>query len=52
MHGYPLRRRFWSLGDRERALGVPLSPLCDREKDVNVAKSQIGFFKFIMNFSN
>ena len=40
-------RRFWALGDKERALGVPISPLCDREKDMNVPKSQVGFFKFI-----
>jgi len=38
---------FWGLGDRERKLGVPISPLCDRENDKNVAKSQIGFFQFI-----
>jgi len=38
---------FWSLGDKERKLGVPLSPLCDREKDKNIAKSQLGFFQFI-----
>lgn len=34
-------REFWALGDAERGLGVPLSPLCDREKDVNVPKSQV-----------
>ena len=28
-------------------MGIPLSPLCDREKDGNVAKSQLGFFKYI-----
>ena len=28
-------------------MGVPISPLCDREKDQNIAKSQIGFFKFV-----
>ena len=39
---------FWALGDRERALGVPVSPLCDREKDVDIPKSQVGFFKFII----
>jgi hypothetical protein len=38
---------FWRLGDREKALGVGVSPLCDRDKDVNVPKGQIGFFKFI-----
>ena len=28
-------------------MGVAVSPLCDRERDVNVPKSQVGFFKFI-----
>jgi ankyrin repeat protein len=40
-------QEFWALGDAERAMGIPLSPLCDREKDGNVAKSQLGFFKYI-----
>ena len=38
---------FWALGDRERQLGITLSPLCDRYTDSNVPESQIGFFKFI-----
>ena len=38
---------FYALGDVERALGVPISPLCDRERDVNLPKSQLGFFQFI-----
>ena len=38
---------FWALGDRERQLGIAVSPLCDRDKDSNVPKSQIGFFNFI-----
>jgi hypothetical protein len=28
-------------------LGVALSPLCDRQTDMDVAQSQVGFFKFI-----
>ena len=42
-------RRFWALGDKERALGVPISPLCDREKDagIGLVKNQIGFFNFV-----
>lgn len=37
---------FYTLGDRERALGVALSPMCDREtgSSGSLAKSQIGFF--------
>ena len=39
---------FWSLGDLERAKGLTtLSPLCDRNKDTNIPKSQIGFFNFV-----
>ncbi|KAH8054773.1 3',5'-cyclic-nucleotide phosphodiesterase [Aureococcus anophagefferens] len=38
---------FWRLGDKEKSLGVAVSPLCDRAKDVDVARSQIGFFKFV-----
>ena len=26
---------------------MPVSPLCDRERDSSIAKSQVGFFKFI-----
>jgi len=38
---------FWALGDLERRIGVALSPLCDRQTDMDVAQSQVGFFKFI-----
>ena len=40
---------FYKIGDREKQLGVPVSFLCDRAKDTNVAKSQIGYFKFVCN---
>ena len=40
-------QEFWALGDRERNLNMPISPLCDREKDANVAESQVAFFRFI-----
>jgi hypothetical protein len=39
--------QFWTLGDKERRLGVSVSPLCDRVADANIAKSQIGFFQFV-----
>eukprot|EP00736_Rhodelphis_marinus_P007250 Rmarinus@m.1843 len=38
---------FFMQGDRERALGIPVSPFMDRSKQ-QVAKSQIGFFDFIV----
>lgn len=38
---------FWKIGDREKSLGVPVSFLCDRNVDTDMAKSQIGYFKFI-----
>jgi hypothetical protein len=37
----------YALGDHERRLGVPISWLCDRERDVDVAKSQIGFMQVV-----
>ena len=38
-----ITNEFWTLGERERSLGVAISPLCDRQTDVDVAKSQVGF---------
>lgn len=36
-------------GDREKLLGLPISPLCNRVLDGNtVANAQIGFFNFIV----
>mmetsp|Transcript_23687 Transcript_23687/g.53869 ORF Transcript_23687/g.53869 Transcript_23687/m.53869 type:complete len:163 (-) Transcript_23687:1596-2084(-) len=40
-------QEFWALGDHERQLGMPISPFCDRHKDSNIAKNQVGFFKFV-----
>eukprot|EP00966_Prymnesium_polylepis_P119604 2764084-Prymnesium_polylepis.1 len=37
----------WAMGDKERAMGVPISPMCDKEKDTNMAQSQIGFINYI-----
>lgn len=36
-----LLEEFFKQGDREQELGLPISPLCDREKTL-VAESQIG----------
>ena len=38
---------FYLLGDSERRDGHSISALCNREKDTNVPKSQIGFFNFV-----
>lgn len=38
---------FFRIGDRERSLGLPISPLCDRHHDTNIAKSQVGFLKLV-----
>ncbi len=41
-----LEEEFFRQGDRERALGLPISPLFDRAKQ-GVSKSQVGFFDFV-----
>ena len=38
---------FFLLGDRERDSSVLVSPLCDRSKDTNLPKNQLGFFEFL-----
>lgn len=38
---------FFLQGDKERDLGLPFSPLCDRNNTL-VAESQIGFIEFIV----
>ncbi|XP_048508996.1 dual specificity calcium/calmodulin-dependent 3',5'-cyclic nucleotide phosphodiesterase 1 isoform X7 [Athalia rosae] len=42
-----LLEEFFRQGDKERALGLPFSPLCDRNNTL-VAESQIGFIEFIV----
>ncbi|GIZ04406.1 hypothetical protein CEXT_145861 [Caerostris extrusa] len=37
-----------SMGDKEKELGLPFSPLCDRNSTL-VAESQIGFIDFIVS---
>ncbi|KAG2447998.1 hypothetical protein HYH02_007026 [Chlamydomonas schloesseri] len=41
-----LEEEFFRQGDRERALGLPISPLFDRSKQ-GVSKSQVGFYDFV-----
>jgi hypothetical protein len=40
-------QEFFAQGDRERSLGLPVSPLCDRRTVVR-ADAQCGFLKFIV----
>merc|ERR1712194_462443 len=40
-------REFFQQGDREKQLGLPISPLCDREM-TDVPSSQLGFIDFIV----
>ncbi|XP_034561801.1 calcium/calmodulin-dependent 3',5'-cyclic nucleotide phosphodiesterase 1C [Notolabrus celidotus] len=42
-----LLEEFFRQGDKEAALGLPFSPLCDRNSTM-VAQSQIGFIDFIV----
>ncbi|XP_071878852.1 dual specificity calcium/calmodulin-dependent 3',5'-cyclic nucleotide phosphodiesterase 1 isoform X2 [Bombus fervidus] len=42
-----LLEEFFRQGDKENALGLPFSPLCDRNNTL-VAESQIGFIEFIV----
>jgi len=44
-----LLTEFWSQGDEERSLGLPISPLCDRESlMMSVPTCQLGFTKFVV----
>merc|ERR550534_2861732 len=40
-------QEFFAQGDRERELGIPISPLCDRVKS-NMEGGQSGFIKFVV----
>ena len=42
-----MTEEFYTLGDRERSLGLHPSPLCNRATDTNIPASQMGFFKFL-----
>ncbi|KAG2447556.1 hypothetical protein HYH02_007480 [Chlamydomonas schloesseri] len=41
-----LEEEFFRQGDKERELGIPISPLFDRNKQ-GVSKSQVGFYDFV-----
>lgn len=42
-----LQEEFWCQGDKERTLGLPISPLTDRRKQ-GLTNSQIGFFEIFV----
>jgi len=41
-----LMQEFFAQGDQEKLLGLPVSPLCDRET-TNIPESQVGFISYI-----
>jgi len=43
---FSVYEEFFKQGDREKELGLPISPLCDRRKP-NIEKGQIGFISFV-----
>ncbi|UJR27977.1 hypothetical protein I4U23_009235 [Adineta vaga] len=43
-----IMEEFWRQGDKERALGLEISPMCDR-RVASVEKHQVGFIEFIVH---
>ncbi|KAL3995164.1 putative 3'5'-cyclic phosphodiesterase pde-4 [Acanthocheilonema viteae] len=43
-----IMEEYWRQGDRERDLGIDISPMCDRN-NITIAKSQVGFIDFIVH---
>eukprot|EP01053_Blabericola_migrator_P002266 Blabericola_migrator_1__2265@NODE_1626_length_4142_cov_67_299877_g1059_i0_p1_GENE_NODE_1626_length_4142_cov_67_299877_g1059_i0NODE_1626_length_4142_cov_67_299877_g1059_i0_p1_ORF_typecomplete_len383_score59_53PDEase_I/PF00233_19/1_6e61HD/PF01966_22/0_055Phosducin/PF02114_16/1_5_NODE_1626_length_4142_cov_67_299877_g1059_i012442392 len=46
-----LSEEYYQQGEDEIALGVPVSPLCDRAEHRNYAKTQAGFIQFVVAVS-
>jgi len=44
---HTLTVEFFKQGDMERALGVEVTPMCDRTKASHISTSQVGFYGFI-----
>lgn len=42
-------QEFWAQGDQEKALGLQPMSLFDRHKSPSLAKSQLGFFNFVVS---
>ena len=43
-----ITQEFYDQGDQQRMQGMAITPLCDRDKDADMASSQLGFFKFVV----
>jgi len=43
-----IMEEYWQQGDRERQLGLEVSPMCDRN-NATVEKSQVGFIDYIVH---
>ncbi|VDN07771.1 unnamed protein product [Thelazia callipaeda] len=43
-----IMEEYWRQGDRERDLGIDISPMCDRN-NVTIEKSQVGFIDYIVH---
>lgn len=44
-------KEFYLQGAEEKALGLPVSPLCDANAHGDFAKSQTGFIQFVVTVS-
>ena len=40
-------QKCWAQGDKERACGMPVSPLMDRSTQGGMTRSQLGFFSIV-----
>ncbi|VDK56357.1 unnamed protein product [Gongylonema pulchrum] len=43
-----IMEEYWRQGDRERDLGLDISPMCDRN-NITIEKSQVGFIDYIVH---
>ena len=43
-----ITNEFYIQGDMEKAQGISISMLCDRDKDKELAKNQVGFLKYMV----
>merc|ERR1711915_301174 len=43
-----LMQEFWAQGDKEKELGLDISPMCDRDNST-IEKSQVGFIDYVVH---